>query len=73
MHRNKNLYSTTSSARSRGRHLNAKRLGGPAVHDRLDFGCLFDWDVAGYCTLKDLIHENRSAAKHVGKAESAGR
>src|SRR5450755_767835 len=54
------------------RHLNAKRLGGSDVHNCLDLGYLFDRDVAGLCTLKNLVHENRSTAKHFGKIHAIG-
>ena len=57
-------HSITSSARAsrRWRHIEAERLGGLEIDDQLDFRGLLDREVAGLCSLENLVDVGRCPA-----------
>jgi hypothetical protein len=38
------------------RHIEANRLDGLEIDNEIEFGWLFDWEIAGVCALENLVH-----------------
>ena len=48
---------------NRSGHIDTEHLRGLQIDDRLEFGGLFDGNIAGFRALENLIHEEGGAAK----------
>ena len=56
----------------RGRHGQAKRLGGLEIDHEFEFGGLLDRKIGGLCPLEDLIDILRSTAEGICEAGPVG-